>query len=96
MTLAAWIKPADNMISLQGRGGDILGYGNSTFVLTLQEAPPFRLVARVAQSKALSSERLIEANHWHHVALTVKPENDQITRRLFIDGKQVAEDRAGK
>ena len=92
LTMAAWIKPAEKMVPLNGMGGDIMGYGNRKFMLTLTDSPPYRLVARLNESKqVLSSEKLLEANRWYHVALTVKPENGQPYLRLFIDGKQVAE-----
>jgi hypothetical protein len=95
LTVSAWIKPLDKMGFIKGNGGDILGYGNRKLILTLRDTPPYRLVARFNESKqSLSSERQIEANQWSHVALTVKPENGQITRRLYINGKQVAEESA--
>lgn len=39
----------------------------------------------------VASERTLEADRWHHVALTAVPENGQRRMRLFIDGEQVAE-----
>ena len=92
LTMAAWIKPADKMSPLKGMGGDIMGYGNRKFILTLTDTPPYRLTARFNESKQiLSSEKRLEANRWYHVATTVKPENGESYLRLFIDGQQVAE-----
>jgi hypothetical protein len=92
VTLAAWIKPADTMEPGKGMGGDIMGYGNRKFILTLADSPPYRLVARLNESKqVLSSGKQIEANRWHHVALTVKPKEGTPCMHLFIDGQQVAE-----
>ena len=92
LTMAAWIKPAEAMVSAKGMGGDIMGYGNRKFILTLTDSPPYRLVARLNESKQiLSTEKQIEANRWYHVAMTVRPENSQPYMRLFIDGQQVAE-----
>ena len=92
ITMAAWIKPADKMKPVKGNGGDIMGYGNRKFILTLKGDAPYRLLARLNESKqTVETEKQIEADRWYHVAMTVKPENDQQNVRLFIDGKQVAE-----
>jgi len=92
LTMAAWIKPAEAMVPAKGMGGDIMGYGNRKFILTLADAPPYRLVARFNEYKQIfSSEKLIEANRWYHVSLTVKPANGECYLRLFMDGQQVAE-----
>ena len=74
-----------------------MGYGNRKFILTLTDSPPYRLVARLNESKqVLSSEKQLEANRWYHVALTVKPGSGQQYMRLYIDGKQVAEGTGAK
>ncbi len=92
LTLAAWIKPADKMKPVKGNGGDILGYGNRKFILTLKGDAPYRLLARLNESKqTVETEKQIEADRWYHVAMTVKPDNDQKNLRLYIDGRQVAE-----
>ncbi len=91
-TLAAWIKPAGQMEPAKGMGGDILGYGNRKFILTLADAPPYRLVARLNESKqVLSTGKQIESERWSHVALTVTPQDGKPYMRLFIDGRQVTE-----
>lgn len=90
--MTAWIKPAKAMVPANGMGGDIMGYGNRKFILTLTDTTPYRLVSRFNESKQiLSSEKRLEADRWYHVSMTVKPENGESYLRLFIDGKQVAE-----
>ncbi len=97
LTLAAWIKPAEAMKPIKGVGGDIMGYGNRKFILTLTDGPPYRLLARFNESKqTVQSEKQIEAERWCHVAMTAKPGNGQLIVRLYIDGRQVAEGVAAK
>lgn len=97
LTMAAWIKPAEAMAPAKGMGGDIMGYGNRKFILTLTDSPPYRLVARLNESnQVLSSEKQLEVNRWYHVALTVNPGTGQQYMRLYIDGKQAAEGTGAK
>jgi hypothetical protein len=98
LTMAAWIKPAEAMVPAKGMGGDIMGYGNRKFILTLTDSPPYRLVARLNESnQVLSSEKQqLEVNRWYHVALTVNPGTGQQYMRLYIDGKQAAEGTGAK
>ena len=99
ITLAAWIKPADQLgaENMHPSGGDIIGFGNRRYILKLQgtgnngNAAPYQLSGRFNVNDGLATGPLIEANRWYHVALTVEPENGKQRMRLFIDGQQAAE-----
>lgn len=92
LTLAVWIKPAGAMNPARGSGGDIIGYGNRKYILTLKGTPPYTLLGRVNESKlVIESGKQIAADRWTHVALAAKPNGDQQTVRLYVDGQQVAE-----
>jgi hypothetical protein len=97
-TLAAWIKPAADLgKDVHPGGGDIIGYGNRRFILKLLGGDdtgtkaPYRLAARLNVNDGIATDRIVEGNRWHHVALTADPEDGQRRMRLFLDGKQVAE-----
>jgi hypothetical protein len=101
VTLAAWIKPAAQMGRSEhessGTRGDIIGYGNRRFILSLHgghDRPikaPYQLVARINVNDTIVADRTLEAGRWYHVAMTAEPENGQRRVRLFVDGRQVAE-----
>ena len=100
VTLAAWIKPAAELgqNNQHPGGGDIIGFGNRRYVLKLLgtgdrgQSAPYRLAARLNVNDGVATEAVIEADRWFHVAVTTTPENGQQRMRLFIDGRQVAED----
>ena len=98
-SLAAWIKPAAHMGKAEhGAAGDIIGYGNRRFILSLHggdERPleaPYQLVARLNVNDRIAAARNLEADRWYHVAMTAEPESGQRRVRLFVNGQQVAED----
>jgi hypothetical protein len=78
-------------------GGDIVGYGNRNFVLKLMgsgergESAPYRLAARLDVNDGVQTGPVVMARQWHHVALTVTPENGRRRMRLFVDGKPAAD-----
>ena len=100
VTLAAWIKPAAELgqNNQHPGGGDIIGFGNRRYVLKLLgtgdrgQSAPYRLVARLNVNDGVATEAVLEADRWFHVAVTTTPENGQQRMRLFIDGRQVAEE----
>ena len=98
ITLAAWIKPAPKLANnTHPGGGDIIGYGNRRYILKLQgsgdrgENAPYRLSARLNVNDGIASEPTLDANRWHHVALTAVPENGQRRMRLYLNGTQISE-----
>ena len=100
VTLAAWIKPAAELgqNNQHPGGGDIIGFGNRRYVLKLLgtgdrgQSAPYRLAARLNVNDGVATEAVLEADRWFHVAVTTTPENGQQRMRLFIDGRQVAEE----
>ena len=100
VTIAAWIKPAPQLgnNNMHPGGGDIIGYGNRRYILKLLgtgdrgENAPYRLAARLNVNDGVATDPILKADQWHHVAVTTTPENGQQRMRLFIDGRQVAED----
>ena len=99
VTLAAWVKPAVGLgkHATHPGGGDIIGYGNRNYVLKLLgsgdrgDAPPYRLAARLDVNDGIQTSPALMADRWHHVALTVTPENGKRRMRLFLDGKPAAD-----
>ena len=97
--LAAWVKPAVGLgkHATHPGGGDIIGYGNRNYVLKLLgsgdrgDAPPYRLAARLDVNDGIQTAPALMADRWHHVALTVTPENGKRRMRLFLDGKPAAD-----
>ena len=95
ITLAAWIKPATQLgaNNMHPGGGDIIGYGNRNYVLKLLgtgergDTAPYRLAARLNVNEGISTDPLLEANRWYHVALTVQPNNGQQQMLLYLNGK---------
>lgn len=99
VTIAAWVKPAPRLgnNNMHPGGGDIVGYGNRNFVLKLMgsgergESSPYRLAARLDVNDGIQTGPVVLAQKWHHVALTVIPENGKRRMRLFVDGKPAAD-----
>lgn len=98
VTISTWIKPAAEMGFGTHRGrGDIVGFGARRFVLTLVgEKSPYQLAGAINVSDVISSDpkldaAKLEADRWHHVAMTAEPSAGQWVVRLFVDGKQVGE-----
>ena len=99
VTLATWIKPAPQMgKSERGDKGDILGYQNRRYILSLRGGnsehpihPPYRLVACINVNDTITAESALEADHWYHVAMTSTPENGQQHIRIYVDGKLAGE-----
>jgi hypothetical protein len=93
LTLATWIKPAAQMgQSTHGGKGDIIGYGARRFILSLHnQTAPYQLAARINVNDTISSATKLEADRWHHVALTAEPKEGQWHVRLYVDGKTVSE-----
>jgi len=96
LTLAAWIKPAAEMGQSHHKGiGDIIGYGARRFILSLHnQTAPYKLAARINVNERIESEAVLEADRWYHVALTAEPVGEHWQARLYVDGKQVAEETA--
>lgn len=100
VTIATWIKPAPQLgnNNMHPGGGDIIGWGNRRYILKLLgtgdrgENAPYRLAARLNVNDGVATEAVLQADRWYHVALTAALENGQRRMRLFIDGRQVAED----
>jgi len=92
MTLAAWVKPAEEMGKSQHGGkGDIIGYGARKFILSLiGESPPYTLQARINVNDRIDSSTPIDANRWYHVALVGKPQAEGWQVELFLDGDSIA------
>src|SRR5439155_26161425 len=93
LTLAAWIKPAAEMGKSQHGGkGDVIGYGARRFILSLHgQRAPYQLAARINVSDTIASETKLEADRWHHVAMTAEPADGQWRGRLYVDGQAVGE-----
>ena len=96
MTLAAWIKADAQMVRDDRTAfADIIGYGNRAFILCLRgdaHAGPYRLVSRINVNDMISTtEPILEANRWYHVAMTAAHEDGQQRVRLFVDGREVAD-----
>jgi hypothetical protein len=89
LTLAAWIKP-DAAMGGESKNarGDIIGYGARRFILSLNgKTAPYTLEARVNVNDRIVSEIPLEAEKWHHAAMTCAPEAGQWRVRLYLDGK---------
>ena len=93
ISFAAWIKPAAQMgKSDHSDKGDIIGYGNRRFILSLYGfTAPYQLTARLNVNDIIAAPEKLEAGRWYHVAMTAEPENSQRRVRLFVDGQQVTE-----
>lgn len=93
LTLAAWIKPAPEMGQSQHGGkGDIIGYGARRFILGLHgQKAPYELAARINVNDTIGSKTTVDADRWHHVAMTAEPAEGQWRVRLYVDGKSVGE-----
>jgi hypothetical protein len=93
VTLAAWIKPAAEMgQGGDGNKGDVVGFGARRFILGLHgQKAPYQLAARINVNDVIESPTKIEADRWHHVAMTAEPSAGQWHVRLYLDGKQVGE-----
>jgi hypothetical protein len=94
LTLAAWIKPAAEMGQSHHKGiGDIIGYGARRFILSLHnQTAPYKLAARINVNDRIESEAILEADRWYHVAMSAEPVGEHWQVRLYIDGKQVADE----
>ena len=98
-SMIAWVKPAVGLgkHATHPGGGDIIGYGNRNYVLKLLgsgdrgDASPYRLAARLDVNDGIQTSPALMADRWHHVALTVTPENGKRRMRLFLDGKPAAD-----
>jgi len=80
-------------------GGDIVGLGARRFILSLAgQQAPYQLQARLNVSdRFTASEPKLDADRWYHVAMTGEPTADKKWLvRLFVDGKQVLEDKTEK
>ena len=92
VTLAAWIKPDAEMGKSRHKGkGDIIGFGARRFILGLHnQTAPFRLAARLNVSDRFeTTESLVQAGKWAHVAMTAKVQGDHWEVTLYLDGKEV-------
>jgi len=96
LTLAAWIKPAAEMGQSHHKGiGDIIGYGARRFILSLHnQKAPYKLAARLNVNDRIESKAVLEADRWYHVAMTAEAVGEHWQVRLYVDGKQVAEETA--
>jgi hypothetical protein len=90
LTIAAWIKPDARLE--KGHRGDVAGVGARRFILGLEgEKAPYRLSVRVNVNDTTSSDAVVEAGRWQHVAMTCEPAEGQWRVRLWLDGRAVGE-----
>lgn len=97
-TLAAWIKPAAEMgKGGHGNKGDVIGFGARRFVLGLHgQKAPYQLAARINVNDVIESPTKIDADRWHHVAMTTQPADGQWRIRLFINGQTAGDGQTKK
>jgi hypothetical protein len=98
VTLAAWIKPAPEMgQGGHGNKGDVIGFGARRFILGLHgQKAPYQLAARINVNDVIESPTKIDADRWHHGAMTAEPADGQWRVRLFLNGQPAGEGQTKK
>jgi len=89
-TISTWVKPGESMPD--GRG-DVVGLGARRFIVSLTgKKAPYTLSAYFNVNDAFHSPAKLDANKWHHIALTAEPTAEKKWRaRLYLDGKLMHE-----
>jgi hypothetical protein len=92
-TLAAWVKPAEQMGESRHAGaGDVIGFGARRVVLRLVgQKAPYKLGCRLNVNDSIDSKTDVVADKWQHLAVTGEPDGKKWRVRLYLDGKKVGE-----